>query len=617
MSCRKKALAAFSLLASFGAQAIVFPNADKSYDLASETAWVTNGIPCYPSTTATVVPGAGTLTLSKDLTIGYIQHNGNPSTVIDMFATPERVLTFTSSSYFLFPYNPSAKIEFRGGKVAANGGVANIATDKASSNRMTLSGGSVVTNVGNIITRVAESTKQGLALVLKEQSKLYATQLTHKFNSEELGYSFTGDPTEPGVSIDIADGSSARFSTGFNVGGGVTLIRGAGTTVEVATTSATGSNVAGNYHNAALHVTDGATFTTPGGLQFSSASKVTNGWVVIDNCATGLFNQVHQGSNWADFGQDRHFVVGADAYVKISGDYGHRLTGTNNWLVVSNGSYSTKLLTVTGVGHRLEVRGPRAAFTKGNSYLFDSGFGHRMTISDGAKIAFPGVYVDNTACSNTLEVTGAGTELDVTSSFYLQPHQANRMARGSAVRVTDNATLRVAGSFLVMGYDLSVVVSNATIEGTCTVPNAYWGYAKASENEVASSNCALRFEGTTPKVKIAGNAYLYRGACLQFHVPPTGYAADHVPLELNSIGTWHNDVRFELEGLEELLKTLPDSCDMTLIQMGDGWLPADNNVCWDQVRASLPKDITLTVTPDAKKLVLHAKVHKGLMLIVR
>lgn len=605
----------FSLLVSFGVQAIEFPNADGSGDLASEAAWVTNGIPCYPTTSATLVLGAGDYTLSKDMTIGYIQHKGNPI-VIDMSKTPDRVFKFSSASYFLYPYSGSAKIEFKGGKVVSSGGKADIATAATASNQMTLSDGAIVTNVGTIVTRVDASTKEGLALVLKERSKLYATQLTHKFNSEELGYSFTGDPTEPGVSIDIADGSYARFSTGFNVGGGVTLIRGAGTTVEVAATSATGSYVGGYYHNAALHVTDGATFTTPGGLQFSNASKVTNGWVVIDNCATGLFNQVHQGANWAAFGQDRHFVVGADAYVKISGDYGHRLTGTNNWLVVSNGSYNAKLLAVSGVGHRFEVRGPRAAFTKGNSYLFDSGFGHRMTISEGAKIAFPGVYVDNTACSNTLEVTGAGTELDVTGTFFLQPYQANRMARGSAVRVADNATLRVAGSFMVTGHDLSVVVSNATLEGACTVANAYWGYANAVSG-VDSSNCALRLEGTMPKVKISGSAYFNKGTRIQFHIPPTGYAAGHVPLEIKTIGTWHNDVRFELEGLEELLRTLPDSCDMTLIKMSDGWLPADSSSCWDQVRASLPKDITLTVTPDAKKLVLHAKIHKGLMLLLK
>ena len=601
----------FSLLVAFGVQAVVFPNTDGSGDLASAAAWEGT----LPSTTATVVPGTGTRTLSADMTIGYIQHNGNPTT-IDMSATPDRVFTFSSSDYFLYPYNTSAKIEFKGGKVVASGGKADIATAATASNQMTLSDGAIVTNVGTIVTRVDASTKQGLALVLKEQSKLYATQLTHKFNSEELDYSFTGDPTEPGVSIDIADGSYARFSTGFNVGGGVTLIRGAGTTVEVAATSATGSYVGGYYHNAALHVTDGATFTTPGGLQFSNASKVTNGWVVIDNCATGLFNQVHQGSNWAAFGQDRHFVVGADAYVKISGDYGHRLTGTNNWLVVSNGSYNAKLLAVSGVGHRFEVRGPRAAFTKGNSYLFDSGFGHRMTISDGAKIAFPGVYVDNTACSNTLEVTGTGTELNVTGTFFLQPYQASRMGRGSAVRVTDGATLKVNGSMMLTGYDLALVVSNATVWGACTVANAYWGVANEI-NSTASSNCVLRFEGTTPKVKIDGSAYLRRGTCLQFSIPPTGYAAGHVPLEIKTIGTWHNDVRFELEGLDALLRTLPDSCDMTLIRMSDGWLPADDNACWDQVRASLPKDITLTVTPDAKKLVLHAKIHKGLMLLLK
>ena len=602
---------------------VVFPNLDGSYDLASDTAWGTK-----PAETDSIQlnDSGATYGFSKDTTFASIYFNASGQK-IELPAG--RKVTLGSTDTGIYPYSNGNSLELNGGTYDFSGtgkfAVSDTTWGVNQNNSIVLTNGVVVTNTGTVRVRYGgNNTLAGPALrIAGRGTLLYSASGFQDNYSGSVSYSYTGDPTEKGVGVDVCDG--ARFVVRHVSGGeyfkpsGVMLIRGAGTVCEVPDAYA---YVGVLRDNTVVHVTDGGQFTIKDTLLVPNDSRFHNGRLYIDNNGVVTANTVYLGS-WSTYGCDHAIIAGPGGTFSANNIY---VSGTNNWFVVSNGTMTVGRSVSLGFkasdrGLGLKIYGPSASYTDPTLYYpFASGSGHRLLVDGGASLTIAAsAYVSNGSTdapnvytSNRVEVVG-GSTLTINGGFNFRNYQNTVAANGNTVRVADGSMFSCV-QILIRCTDNALVISNGTV--TCSSTGMAF-ICGGTEGSVSAVRPTVVFEGETPRLSGNGTAYFYNDPILRFNLTPNGYATDSARM---TFGNYHVDsgatVTFEITGVEALQRALRASATYVLAEATSGTVafPAARI---EAANALLPKGCTLKKSNDNKQLLLHVKAMRGTYVTIR
>ena len=639
---KSKTLFVLSLAACLAARAAtynIFPNADGSFDLASVEAWDGN----FPYAECAVLNNADAVYgVSTNVTFQVIDFAGARMT-IDLSATPERKVTVQTSDSAFYPYYNGASLTLKGGfyYFPSYGKFAACSTtlDTTTSTSITLSDGVVVTNAGTVWAKNATTWAGGPALVMKGGAKLYSRGLDSRY-SGPVEYSYTGDPTETGVCIDISDG--AQFITGVNrvsgnvlyTGGGVMLVRGEGTLFQ---------NIGNGYtyvgyqnDNAVLHVTDGARFiATNEAVSICNHAARRNVRLYVDNGGSATAHVVYLGGLGKNkSGKDQHLIAGPGGTINVNFTSKSRLyvTGTNNYVVVSNGTLNLSGLTfgsaTTDRGHEFKIYGPSATLGMSSiSSLIAGGSGHRFVLDGGANISNDSFYFANgtsdesgTYTSNTVEIVN-NSKLALSTDIYFRNYAASVVAaNGNTLRIATGGELNCRKVFLWC-EDNTIVISNGTLTAFSYEALTCGGTTTSSQSgiTVGTSGARVILEGENPLLRgtnTSAKAIFNDGTKVIFRPSPNGFTTSAA---LMSFVTYATDGTASLafEGLADVQKNLRRTAIYTLAEARG----ASGTVAFtdEQLAAAtgLIDGCRLYKSDDGKRLLLRIRANRGTVFTVR
>lgn len=625
-----KLMAVTGIFAAATASAVVFPDADGSHDFGLPSAWNSETL---PATTEIVDFNTnGTFFSSVDMEFLRLRWGGS-GVILDQTGQPAgRTVRFNGgSSAWSNPSVNRANLTLRSG-VWDFGGV-NIGPQGSGfvndykDCSLVIEGGAIVTNVTELRHKYNNNFTKPLT-IRGTNTQVYCKRLYGAFSSSHK-YDFSGDPSHKAVMLDIADGAYVRRtggSTFWQPGGGVVLVRGEGTKV----------NVTGNYayvgdqNYGVTHVTDHAQFIAGNLLQPNDASK-KYGHLYVDNYGK-VDVDVYYFTSWKAETMPAYqsCTIGSNGEMEVSNIF--YMSGSNNVVTVSNGTLRINSLNfgsyTTSHDLTLKLYGPNAQFVRKTSgFMFGSGHHHKFIMDGGAKWSTGGIYLINgTGSSNRIEVVN-GSELTVTEYVRFENY-------GSKASCVNGNTLYVAnGATVTLPYcnmawtNNQIVVSNATL--TCTAKTEkeaiFLGGVVTPDKSPAiyPTNCALVVEGSTPKISVpnGGTSYLRYGSHLVFRIPKEGYAEGYVPMELGSFSCY-NDSFIDVEGLEAMLQDLKDRGvtarqKFTLITTMVAALPTNNSEIMLRANAALPARCSLRTSDDRKSIVLTVRPEVGSVILIR
>jgi len=477
---------------------------------------------------------------------------------------------------------------FNGGWWDFGGGL--FPTNAASDRTVTLQNGAVVTNVASMPPCDQYRNKFNLL----GASSIYI--------AGDAVIDYGGNSTSHSNEVHVAEGSSfivaGDIITSYH-GAGSSSHRKEGTLFEVTGTgsyakaknldmnkSATLSN--GSPGDARVVVADHGileianTLSIEAGLRtFKNHLYVTDGGAVT---AATVNLVTHHGSNYdnSSCGCEVHILNGGILRANSKFTIGH--TSTSNVgkhgmrLVVSNGTFSAATMQPFGDGTAnsntvIRISGPSAKFhvdSTSSSKLFGNGKWNEFIVENRAKIGLPWTSYSYTRSSanNTILVTGVDTVLTLKNSIGLSSSADNStslMGFTNRFCIADGGV--VTGAFFQVAGDAGTLsVSN----GTLLVSNAKYDQISSEPAAVntfpaftagvrfryggASTNCVVRFSGTSPRIACVGGASAdVRGSTkLIFDIPETGYdygADDYVPFDVAGKLTINNNCEIVVNGL--------------------------------------------------------------------
>ena len=467
---------------------------------------------------------------------------------------------------------------------------------------------------------------------MKGGAKLYARGFDNRY-SGPVESSYTADPTETGVCVDISDG--AQFFAGvdrvsgnaFYSGGGVMLVRGADTLCRI-----TAGYAYVGYHNdnSVLHVTDGAQLvSTNESMLICNSAARRNVSLYVDDGGSATANVVYLGS-WSSFGQDMHMVAGPNGTIDIRSRL--YVAGTNNYVVVSNGTLRLANITFgfknTDRELELKLYGPSAHLDISSiASLFASGSGHRFVLDGGAvhetsssfyfangSSATSGAYT-----SNTVEIVN-GSRLVMGDSFYTRNYANGTVAaNGNTVRVASGGEL-ACKSFQLACADNTVVLSNGTL--SCSFSDAFVCSSDQHNKEntliVPTTGARVILEGENPLLQGTGSsstAYFRYGAKIIFRPSLNGFST---AAALMSFGTYSTDGTATLvfEGLEEVQRNLTHTATYTLAEARKSAGTVAFTDAQLAAAEGLPSGCTLYRSSDNKRLLLRVRPDKGYVISI-
>ena len=632
MSCQPYLTIATCLCAvlSAGAAMFPFPNADGSFDLASPDAWGE----AFPGQSDSVQLNDkdATYTVSADLSVAQIYFNRSGQT-IDISGRPgvtvSLLSTFPGSG--IYPYSNGNSLSLVGGKYDfANKGqlvVTSTSFNTNPNNHMQLSGGVVVTNVGNVRLRNGgTSTASPLLSLSGAGTVLDAMGLYDNYSGPVL-YSYTGDPTEEGVGIDISGG--ARLTTHFETGyeyfkpSGVTIVRGEGSMLESTKSySYIGSLQAGTI----VHATDKGTFKAAT-LLIPNTDK-RNNHLYVDDGGVAQLSTLYLGG-WGTSGADNWLEAGPGGSVSVSGII--YMAGTNNHVVVSNGtlqvgSSSTIGKNATDRGHELKVYGPDATISDPSLYyIFSNGSGHRFTIGGGASVSIgKSTYLtngttdaDGTNTAHTVEILD-GSRLDIAGNFNFRSYDGTVAANGNTLRIASGSEM-TCSRMVLRCVENSIVISNGTL---CCSDADQSMYCGGNENNgkglvVSARDNRVVFEGETPRLFGYGQASIIDDSKLVFHPSTNGFATTSALMSFSTISIGAS-ASLVFEGLDELQRSLKKSKTFILAEAtGNTGAVGLSDARIAAVNETLPEMCVLSMSSDRKRLLLKVTALRGNAIYLR
>ncbi len=614
-----------SAFSAFGAT-VATTSANNSYDLAAAATYSGGTLPAA-SDSIRLANGNATYTSSADMTFAFIYFGGNGQT-IDLSATPGRIITLGSSVDGIYPYGNDRSLALVGGTYFFSNRGKLVVTDNPNAS-VSLSGGAVVTNVGTVKVRGSATDTAGATLSLAGSGTLLDTFGVEDNYSGPVSYSYTGDPSETGVGIDVSGGAIIRAHASGNYGGcfnpsGVTIVREAGSAIEVTKGYAyIGSRQPGTI----VHITDGGNFTTASDLFVSDNVTRGDNHLRVDNGGTANLKSVNiSGRSDKPNGTNNWLEVVSGGSVTVGNDVS--LCGTNQHVVVSNGTLSVagnlKIGNFTSDrGHEVRISGASSSLVNNKGYFFYSGSGHRFTLDDGAVLSRGDIYFTNGATDaadgmhgHTLEVLG-GARLSLTGSLHFRDYNGGRIvSNGNTLRVASGGEVSSDKSITLRCADNTVSISNGTV--VCTESFSAGGNETSNNGTVyPSSGGRVILEGESPRLACSGTGTFNDGVTILFHPSASGFTTTAPVLSFANIVSDGTAV-LSFEGIRQLQKTLRETKTYTLAEatgargsvgFTDAQIAAANE--------TLPEKCHIGKSPDGKRLLLKVSVELPTRFIVK
>ena len=599
---------------------------NNSYDLAAPATY-SGGVLPAASDTVRLASGQATYTCSEDVTFGMIYFSGNGQT-IDLSATPGRTITLGNSNDGIYPWGNNRSLALVGGTYFFSNRGKLVVTDNPNAS-VSLSGGAVVTNVGTVKVRGSATDTAGATLSLAGSGTLLDTFGVEDNYSGPVSYSYTGDPMETGVGIDVSGGAIIRAHASGDYGGcfnpsGVTIVRKAGSAIEVTKGYAyIGSRQPGTI----VHITDGGNFTTASDLFVSDNVTRGDNHLRVDNGGTANLKSVNiSGRNDKPNGTNTWLEVVSGGSVTVGNDVS--LCGTNQHVVVSNGTLSVagnlKIGNFTSDrGHEVRISGASSSLVNNKGYFFYSGSGHRFTLDDGAVLSRGDIYFTNGATDaadgrhgHKLEVLG-GARLSLTGSLHFRDYNGGRIvSNGNTLRVASGGEVSSDKSITLRCADNTVSISNGTV--VCTESFSAGGNETSNNGTVyPSSGGRVILEGETPRLACSGTGTFNDGVTILFHPSASGFTTTAPVLTFANIVSDGTAV-LSFEGIRQLQKTLRETKTYTLAEatgakgsvgFTDAQIAAANE--------TLPEKCHIGKSPDGKRLLLKVSVELPTRFIVK
>ena len=536
--------------------------ADRTYqnsggDLSSTSTSDWGGTPPGDADKA-IVDKSGEYTLSSDVTFGRFDALAEAC-----FGFAGRKMTLTGSSQ---PGSVGLKAGKADGKIVFDGGVLDFSSTahchplyNANDAVTVFTNGCIVTNVANFYAMLSA---QRSKVEIVGRTKVYANEL------RVLNDSGSDDVLE------IRDGGqmhvfnriySEAGGTQGAYGGNVLCVRDSGSQLKFSGGYDLQLGFQRNCNT--IHAVDGGaiSFSGNGGLLLGGGAwheARTNNALVVERSATASFPKIISNSD------HNRIFVGDGATLTMAK---LRLSSSMNEIIVSNATFNCTAprnstdaskegfnlaTSATCTGNVFRLIGPSASLgtLPWPLYWFNSASHITFSIEDGAKWGdadthFDALFSKEQHC--TFRVTGAGTvfgDADGKSNrFYVCNKNAavTEACASNVVEVSDGASFYASG-VNVAGVDNALVVSNATVETKYLDPG--W---KSDDSSVAT-NCMVRLCGTSPKICIKGGSHcrFKNNSVLRFDVPKTGFAENHVPLELSCALEFDESCRIEVDCAE-------------------------------------------------------------------
>ena len=591
-----------------------FPNADGSWDLASDAAWSGATFPQSTSDRATLVAAEGTYHFSKSTNIygiGFWVKNGVHE--IDQTEYQSVVITAGNSVVIGDANRPGQVATLRGGTydlvTTGNIGPAS-GWSSGGRNTMTIDG-VVVTNANTVWTGNHTSDN---TLVITNRSKVYAKYLRPFYQNSNSGNLFKlcgGSMLVESATCDIATGTGDHSNT--------MLIAGEGTVY-----TNTGASLAllfgvSGYDNV-IRVEDGAK------MYFGSGAYICNG-------ASGHGNRLEIDGASAYFKSHIYYpryVSGCSNVISVANGgllelYGNMLTtGTNNVVVVSNAtiratsaSASDGSLYVGGydgaVGNKIRVAGPNASFEpKVMPYLFSRGTGHVFELDDHAVLdRGETLYLSAYATTNELRILN-GARLGV-NNFMLRSYlSSTAYLNGNTVFVGSGAEMSISGFAQVFCADNRIVVSNGTL--SVAVGLSLGAKMDASNEAEKTSGNALVLQGERPKVTIGDALTLANASRVDIDLPTEPYSASWPLVTAKSVSA-SATTSISLSGADEFLAANEGKSNVTVLSSSSSFGTALDSAI-DAANATLPKGLSLVKSEDSTAIVLRVRPATGLLMLI-
>jgi len=549
---KKLIVVVFGLMVAVVAQAakpksyVLFPNADKSGDLASLAAWGA-GYDAVPTNDWPQIdwqnPNA---TASRDITFSGLfldRYNGNVT--IDLTkTTPQPTITLTNDlyvNYFTTATLKGGTYDFRGtGKIArgdwgsGNGNrFINLILDEC-----------VMTNMQNITMGYAAANGSSYnSWTLKNGSAMYTPGF---FRVEEYANNSISN------TFSILSGSRLVVENGlmtdrpaqtppFLVTGNRVVVSGTNSLLSV---SGAETMIGQNFNESWLIVSNSAVANfAPAGKTASSVAlgmKVgsnSNRLELVDHASlTG--NEVKVG-NGGTFGNRFHIGSQASLYLTQHLFVGH--SSPDNYCRFDSGA--TAYVGTLYPGYSSEA------------------CGNVLEIADGASLTNVVIFMSYAGSHNNLiRVDGTNTEHVVRGKYYigLSGGCSNKVA------VTDGATLTVDTIYLNCGVDKTgqcsadneLLISNATV----TVTNEFSTCTSDKSSYRGGTGAVIRLQGDAPHLYVTRSSKtspdISNGTRFVYDLPAAGYAENVVPVQMLNWRTFDKTVRFEVTGVEAMQKDM-------------------------------------------------------------
>ena len=612
---------------SAGADMLPFPNADGSFDLASSEAWGAT----FPGLSDVVQLNDkdATYDVSKDLSIAQIYFNRSGQT-IDLSGHSDVTVTLSGSTG-IYPYSNGNSLSLVGGKYYFENKGMLVVTSTGwgtnPNNHMQLSGGVVVTNVGNVRLRYSGTSVASPSLSLSGAGTVLDAMGFVDNYSGPVAYSYTGDPTEEGVGLDISGG--ARFTIHYASGydyfkpSGVTIVRGEGSVLESTTSySYIGLVRAGTI----VHVTDKGTFKAATLLIPNNDNS--NNHLYVDDGGTAQFSVVYIGG-WGTSGADNWLEVAPGGSVDVGTQL--YMAGTNNHVVVSNGTLHVGTSSMIGKnptdrGHELKVYGPGAMIDDPSLfYIFAAGSGHRFTIGGGASVSIAkSTYISNgttdadgTNTAHTVEILD-GSRLDITGNFNFRSYDSTVAANGNTLRIASGGEMTCT-RMVLRCVENSIVISNGTL---CCSDASQSLLCGGDENNgkghvVSARGNRIVFEGEMPRLYGPGQASISDDSTLVFRPSTNGFTTTSALMSFSTISI-DSSTSLVFEGIDELRKSLKKSKTFILLEAtGDTGAVGLSDAKIAAANATLPEMCALSMSSNRKRLLLKVTALRGSTIYIR
>ncbi len=552
---------------AIGSWAATFPSS--SGDLASASDW--GGT--LPGTDERVVISNGTFTASQDVTFGglervYNTRNATNMMVFDQTSYENVKVSFAGFRPKVNTKSPANINWFKGGLFDFQSKAFNFdknfdgAYANANNQRLVVTDGAVVTNIGGMTLFATVSTGSGIEVDSASLFVSGSVTLSGYGQASDAEVLVSGGglfQCDDRFIFDYGLGADSRKSTPFFTTNHL-VVTGAGSRFIAKGTP--GVTVCANDEY--ILVTDGGYFS--GSVYFGSGNLYTTNCLMrVEKGARADIREIRLCDTTVNGLGGGRLEVCDGAVVSNNtiyvGDYvsADALGTAGCTLLVSNATFVANTVFIgrgtAASNNTMIVSGENALFDhQANNAagwtLFGGGPDCLIQVENNATMEwrYQGGWSYNSSISNcTVRITSGGT-LKRSGSFH-PGSDRNYNSASNRIEVLDGGTLDLSGKMSLSGDSCSLLVSNATVNV------GKLGLGVEIPTGSITTNSLLVVAGETSKVSVTnGDFEVLCGSTVRFELPDSGYAsASYAPVAVSGAATWDDGCALEISNADESL----------------------------------------------------------------